>query len=71
MDRFVCLSVKRTFLKGWWETSFFIKENLKMSKKIKGRIYYWVDTIYDDDLIYDVYEDDYGNQIQIVVGERY
>lgn len=42
-----------------------------MSRKINEKLYYWVDVIYDDDLIYDVYEDSYGNQIIIPSGERY
>ena len=41
-----------------------------MSKKINGRVYYLVDVIYDDELIYDVYEDSYGNQLMIPAGER-
>lgn len=42
-----------------------------MSKKINGKVYYLVDVIYDDDLIYDVYEDKYGNRIKLVSGCRY
>ena len=34
-----------------------------MSKKINGRTYYYVDTIVVDDIIYDVYQDDYDNTI--------
>ena len=36
-----------------------------MSKKINGKVYFWVDVIYDDEMIYDVYEDRYGNQLVI------
>lgn len=39
-----------------------------MAKKINGKIYYWVDTIFDDYMIYDIYEDERGNQIKIVSG---
>ena len=41
-----------------------------MSIKIKGKIYYLVDIYFDEDLIYDIYEDDNGNQIMIPSGER-
>lgn len=41
-----------------------------MSKKINGRVYYLVDIYFDDELIYEVYEDSYGNQIMIPTGER-
>lgn len=30
----------------------------------------WVDVIFDDDLIYDIYEDKYGNRIAIPSGVR-
>ena len=36
-----------------------------MAKKINGKIYYWVDVIYDDELIYDVYEDTNGNKVLV------
>ena len=41
-----------------------------MSKVINGKVWYWVDTIYDDDFIYDIYEDDFGNQIKRIVCAR-
>lgn len=37
------------------------KERTKMAIQYKGRTYYYVDTIYDEDLVYDVYEDEYDN----------
>ena len=42
-----------------------------MSKKINGQTWYYVDTIYDDDLIYDVYENDRDEVIYEVVGTLY
>ena len=42
-----------------------------MARVIKGKTYYWVDTIYDDDLIYDVLEDEYGHRIKVISGYRY
>lgn len=42
-----------------------------MSKKINGETWYWVDTIYDDCLIYDVYENDLGEHHYEVVGTLY
>lgn len=42
-----------------------------MSKKINGKIYFFVDVIFDEDLIYDVYEDEKGNQVVIPSGLRY
>lgn len=32
-----------------------------MSVKLNGKTYFWVDTICVDEIIYDVYEDEYGN----------
>ena len=32
-----------------------------MSVKVNGKTYYYVDTICEDEIIYDVYEDDFGN----------
>lgn len=43
----------------------------KMSKKINGQTWYYVDTICDDDLIYDVYENDRDEVIYEVVGTLY
>lgn len=42
-----------------------------MSKKINGETYYYVDTIYDDDLIYDIYQNDRDEVIYEVVGTMY
>ena len=36
-----------------------------MAKKINGKIYYLVDMTYDDDIIYEIYEDKNGNQVVI------
>lgn len=36
-----------------------------MSKKINGKVYYLVDIIFDDYLIYEVYEDENGHKIKI------
>lgn len=41
-----------------------------MKKIINGKVWYWVDTVYDTDFIYDIYEDDYGNQIKRIVSAR-
>lgn len=32
-----------------------------MAKVINGKTWYWVDTVCVDEIIYDVYEDEYGN----------
>ena len=37
-----------------------------MSKIIKGKKYILVDVIYDDDFVYDIYEDEQGNRIKII-----
>ena len=42
-----------------------------MSKKINGKTYWYVDTQYDDELIYDIYEDDKGHKVKVVVGYIY
>lgn len=42
-----------------------------MAKKINGKIYFWVDTTYDDDLIYDVYEDRKGHRVLVPIDTRY
>ena len=39
-----------------------------MPKIIKGKKYFLVDVIFDNDFIYDVYEDEQGNRIKIVSG---
>lgn len=42
-----------------------------MSKKINGETWYWVDTICDDDLVYDVYENEQGEHIYDIVDSLY
>ena len=42
-----------------------------MAKRINGVVYFWVDTIYDEDLIYDIYESENGKRIKVVVGCLY
>lgn len=39
-----------------------------MSKMINGKRYMLVDVVFDNDLIYDIYEDEKGNQIKIISG---
>ena len=41
-----------------------------MSKRINGKIYYLVDVVFDNDFIYDIYEDEQGNRIKLVSGIR-
>ena len=41
-----------------------------MSKVINGKRYMLVDVIFDDDFIYDIYEDEQGNKIKIVSDYR-
>lgn len=38
-----------------------------MSMIYKGRKWYYVDTQSDEDFIYDIYEDDFGNTIRKIV----
>lgn len=42
-----------------------------MSIKINGMTWYYVDTVYDDDLVYDIYENDLGEHIYKVVCSLY
>lgn len=42
-----------------------------MSKRINGQTWYYVDTIYDDDLVYDVYENELGEVIYEVIDTLY
>lgn len=42
-----------------------------MAKVINGETWFYVDTIYDDDLIYDVYQNDRDEVIYEVVGTLY
>ena len=39
-----------------------------MSKTINGKRYMLVDVIFDNDLIYDIYEDEEGNKIKVISG---
>lgn len=41
-----------------------------MSKIINGKRYMLVDVVFDDDFIYDIYEDEQGNRIKLVSGFR-
>ena len=42
-----------------------------MTKKINGQVWYYVDTTYDDDLVYDIYENEQGETFYEVVGTLY
>ena len=42
-----------------------------MSKKINGEIWYWVDTIYDNDFVYDVYENEQGEYYYEIIDTLY
>ena len=42
-----------------------------MSKKIKGKTYFYVDTIYDDYLIYDIYQSEDDQVVYIPIGCLY
>lgn len=42
-----------------------------MSKKINGQTWYWVDTIYDNDFVYDVYENEQGEHIYEIIDTLY
>lgn len=44
------------------------KELKTMAKIINGKKYYWVDTIFDDELIYDIYEDNKGHRVKVISG---
>lgn len=41
-----------------------------MSKIINGKRYMLIDVVFDDDFIYDIYEDEQGNRIKLVSGIR-
>jgi len=47
------------------------RKEQKMSKKINGETWYWVDTVYDEDLIYDIYQNEQGETFYEVVGTLY
>lgn len=42
-----------------------------MTKQINGETYYYVDTVYDDDFIYDVYQNDKDDVIYEIVDTLY
>lgn len=42
-----------------------------MAKVINGETYWYVDTTYDEDLIYDIYQNDRDEVIYVVVGTMY
>ena len=42
-----------------------------MAKQINGETYYYVDTVYDEDLIYDIYQNDRDEVVYEVVGTMY
>lgn len=42
-----------------------------MAKVIHGETYWYVDTIYDDDLIYDIYQNDRDEVVYIAIGCLY
>ena len=41
-----------------------------VAKLLRKLGYYWVDTTYDDDFIYDIYENNYGQRKAIIIGVR-
>lgn len=42
-----------------------------MSKKINGETWFYVDTVCDDDLVYDVYENEQGETFYEVIDTLY
>lgn len=42
-----------------------------MAVRYNGRVYYYVDTIVVDEIIYDVFEDNHGHTFTRVVGTTY
>ena len=42
-----------------------------MSKKINGETWFYVDTICDEDLVYDIYENEQGEHIYEVIDTLY
>lgn len=42
-----------------------------MAKVINGEKWYYVDTVYDDELVYDVYENESGEHFYEVVDSLY
>ena len=64
MDRVVCWTINEHSLKVGGKP-ILCKGKIIMAKKINGKIYYLVDMTFDDDIIYEIYEDKYGNQVVI------
>lgn len=42
-----------------------------MTLIVNGETYYYVDTIYDEDLIYDIYQNDRDQVVYEIVGTMY
>ena len=42
-----------------------------MSKRINGKVYWLIDVIYDDDMIYDIYESQSGERVIVPSGVMY
>lgn len=42
-----------------------------MSKRINGKVYWLIDVIYDDDMIYDIYENQSGERVIVPSGVMY
>ena len=42
-----------------------------MSKRINGKVYWLIDVIYDDDMIYDIYENQNGERVIVPSGVMY
>ena len=42
-----------------------------MAKEFNGKTYYWVDTVMVEEVIYDVYEDDFENYIYVAIDTLY
>lgn len=42
-----------------------------MSKKINGQTWFYVDTAYDEDLVYDIYENELGETFYEVIDTLY
>lgn len=57
-----------------WKMAYKIhkkERRIIMAIKVNGRTYWYVDTICVDEIIYDIYEDDYGNHIYRVSDTLY
>lgn len=42
-----------------------------MSKQINGEVWYYVDTTYDDELVYDIYENEQGETFYEIIDTLY